>query len=75
MPGDRKIIAQDEGVALWQTDLVHGGVVAATSYYLPSLRTPERPGFSSESAARAAFGDEVAICRTDDLVQQRLAAR
>ncbi len=72
MAGEKQIIAHEEGVELWRNDLVHGGAVLATNFFMTTLRSPERPGFSNELAARAAFDKEVEASRASSLVQQRL---
>jgi hypothetical protein len=53
--------AADCGVKLWQVDLMGDAGVDATAYSLESLRTPERPDFTSLAEANATFDKEVAM--------------
>jgi hypothetical protein len=62
----------DCGVTLWKTELMADGAVAATAYYLESLRTPEKPAFNSLAEADAAWLKEVELSEASDFVAQRL---
>jgi hypothetical protein len=62
----------DCGVKLWKTELLADGGVAATAYFLESLRTPEKPGFDSLAEADAAWLKEVELSEASPLVAQRL---
>ncbi|NWK98667.1 hypothetical protein DM806_23990 [Sphingobium lactosutens] len=73
MASERTLIAAQEGVELWQTNLIADGSVVNSAFVLKSLRTPECPAYASEVEARRAFEEEVKLSADSPIAQHRLA--
>ena len=72
MATEKTLLASKVGVELWQTNLIHDGMVVESAFFLKSLRTPESPAYASEVEARRAFDEEVKLSEASEFVQKRL---
>ena len=69
----RAMLEQSEGVTLEEITLENGGTVVDRAYLVTTLRSPQTWNFSNINEARSRFNEEVTTCKTDALVQKRLA--
>ena len=67
------MLEQSEGVTLEEITLENGGTVVDRAYLVTTLRSPQTWNFSNINEARSRFNEEVTTCKTDALVQKRLA--